>query len=94
MDYAEISGISIKSKKTLNEIKKKEKNTGKENIPAGIGDCCGLVACPPLLQQQQPQFARESQFSLFETEFANFPHLPGNDMMPFFLPLTVSYNEG
>lgn len=42
------------------EIKKEEKNTGKENIPAGIGDCCGLVACRPLLQQKQPQFARES----------------------------------
>lgn len=64
------------------EIKKEEKNTGKENIPAGIGDCCGLVAFRPLLQQKQPQFARESQFSSFEREFANFPHFPENDTMP------------
>lgn len=92
MDYAEISGISIKSKKN-NEIKKEGENTGKENIAAGIDDCCGLVACAPLLQQQQPKFARESQFSSFERGFANFPHLPENDMMPFFLPFTVFYNE-
>lgn len=64
------------------EIKKEEKNIGKENIPARIGDCSGLVACPPLLQQKQRQFARELQFSSLEREFANFPHLPENDMMP------------
>lgn len=70
-----------KAAKTM-EIKKEKKNSGKENIPAGIGDCCGLVACPPLLQQNQPQIARESQFSSFEREFANFPRLPENDTVP------------
>lgn len=63
-----------KEKKTKPVEIKEEKNTGKENIPAGIGDCCGLVACPPLVQQQQPPICQ--RIAIFPLLRENLPIFP------------------